>query len=122
MSRNTVTLTAPNGAKVRTVHSKRYFVVSYRRVVSRYIPSDYDPTTNTVTPGRTEWLPEPKQVARVEMRTDSAASAERETHRNTQCVVFEVVYRNGERVITDVSDVIARRAAAEKRQKKAERR
>ena len=32
MSRKTITLEAPNGAKVRTVHSKRYFVVGYCEV------------------------------------------------------------------------------------------
>ena len=64
MTSRTITITAPNGAKVRTVHSKRFFVVSFREVTTTYnrVTGEFD-------------RHEPKAVASVERRTDSAVSA-----------------------------------------------
>lgn len=81
MSRKTVTLEAPNGAKVRTVNSRRFFVVFFGELSSKY---------NKAT-GEYDHFATPQAFARVEKRTDSALTAHKEAagHRNT--VVFEVV-------------------------------
>lgn len=80
MSARTVTLTAPNGAKVRTVRSRRYFVVSFQEV---------ELTWNNET--REYDHHEPRPVASVVKRTDSPEVALRELRRNpSNRVVFAV--------------------------------
>lgn len=80
MSRNTITITAPNGAKVRTVHSKRYFVVRYGNLHVRYNRSTHEHVQ----------LSPPEPFASVAKRTDSAAAAQAELRRCAQAVVFDV--------------------------------
>lgn len=78
--RKTITLTAPNGAKVRTVHSKRYFVVSFREVGFKY-----DRTTGEYTRFET-----PQPIAEVRKRTDALEAAEAEVRlRSPESVIFD---------------------------------
>lgn len=67
MSRETITLTAPNGAKVRTALGKRYYTVAF-------------------------WQHEGKLIAEVVKRTDDIVVADREFRRRYATrVVFELV-------------------------------
>jgi hypothetical protein len=79
VSRNTITLTAPNGAKVRTVHSKRFFVVSWGFTTSTYNRKtrEYEHHAD-------------KPVAHVEKRTDSAVAALAALRSCTRGLVFDV--------------------------------
>ena len=92
MSRQTITLVAPNGAKVRTVRSKRFFVVAFGEKTQRYIGGRLE--GDTWVPGYWETLPEPVLEAKVVKRTDSAVVALRELnkHRSSH-VVFEPLQR-----------------------------
>lgn len=79
--RKTITLVAPNGAKVRTVHSRRFFVVYFHEVTSKYNykTREYDHFTSPVS------------VAGVVKRTDSAQTAFAELRKAPYSqVVFDV--------------------------------
>lgn len=80
MSRSTVTLTAPNGAKVRTVHSKRYFVVRYGDLHVKYDRKADEHVR----------LDPPEPFASVAKRTDSVIAAARELSKCGQAVVIAV--------------------------------
>jgi hypothetical protein len=90
MTRRTITLEAPNGAKVRTAHSKRYFVVNYGHRDAHWIPGHEDESGLFRVPGHSEWLPEPELFAKVVKRTDSASAAYSELRRHPGAVVFEI--------------------------------
>jgi hypothetical protein len=113
MSRYTITLEAPNGAKVRTVFSKRYFVVVFGEVTREWNRKaqdyvSYDP---------------PKKVAHVIKRTDSALAAMTELRRHTNAVVFSV-NTSPDGIVKNVVDraTLSGRANSEKAAKAADRR
>jgi hypothetical protein len=106
MSRRTVKLTAPNGATVRTVNSKRYFVVHYGATKTKYnhATREYDRFDT------------PQQFAHVDKRTDSALTAHKEADGRPHVVVFEVV--GGEPTMLDLRQ-LGWTAASEKAARKA---
>lgn len=109
MSRNTVTLIAPNGAKVRTVRSKRYFVVRFGS--TNYV--GYDTATQ-----KSVYSEEYKHFASVAKRTDSPTAARTEYRRNPQARVYCVAPMvGGENMITDVTDQLDSMALIEKNRK-----
>ena len=79
MSR-TIVLEAPNGAKVRTAHSKRYFVVSYTEIEQKY-----DRKTGAYVKFET-----PMPVAAVIKRTDSAIAAYSAMRNRSNVIAFGV--------------------------------
>jgi hypothetical protein len=84
MSRNTITITTPLGAKVRTVRSKIYFVVREREQHVRV-----DEETGTLV----RVIP-PVLVAKVVKRTDSPSAAWAELRRHPYgTTVYRVVAR-----------------------------
>jgi hypothetical protein len=91
MSRRTVTLTAPNGATVRTAVGKRFYVVAFgtQRASVRY-----DPDQGKIIVTKFD---QPREVAKVVRRTDSgisAASAQRKHNDGrTSAVVFGLYRR-----------------------------
>ena len=80
MSKRTITLEAPNGAKVRTVHSRRYFVVRFGEIESEY---------NRKT-GQYDHFETPKPVAAVLKRTDSAIAAYAVMRNRSDVIAFGV--------------------------------
>jgi hypothetical protein len=91
MSRTAVTITDHNGAKVRTVASKRYFVVN--SVVTNYV--GYDPAT-----GKSVFSDEYKATARVDRRTDSAAAAQAELKKSSFNTVYLLTTNDKHRFVT----------------------
>jgi aminopeptidase N len=91
MSRRTVTLTAPNGVKVRTVLGKRFYAVRYGEL---HATSHLDEATQRVV---IERLDPPQPYAKVVKRTDSAKTAYREYDQHAHAVVvFEPRWVDGQ--------------------------
>jgi hypothetical protein len=90
--RRTVTITAPNGAKVRTALGKSYYVVRYGDLHVRSVPNP-DPHEYRRIQVR---LDPPEAFAEVAKRTDSPMAAEREWKHNAQAQVFRVKIVAGE--------------------------
>lgn len=108
MSRKTITITAPNGAKVRTVHSKRYYVVSFREVDREWSKKLGDYVRHET----------PKPVAHVERRTDSVESAFAQLRKSSSDQAVYGVSADGE-LITRLSwSEVSDRARTEKGRKK----
>jgi hypothetical protein len=97
--RHTVTLTAPNGAKIRTTIGKRFYVVEYGLNHVKSVPNP-DPAEYRRIQVR---LDPPQAYARVAKRTDSAVAAKRELPRWTNSVVFQVRMVEGRPEITPIS-------------------
>jgi len=106
MSRMTITITAPNGAKVRTVRSKRYFVVAYGT------------TTRSYSKG--EWIThEPRVYASVIKRTDSVDAARQSVNQQDGRAVYVTSVSNGVvsgRFLTKTE--VEERSATERQNKK----
>ena len=110
MSRNTITITTPLGAKVRTVRSKIYFVVTEREQHVRI-----DKETGTLV--RVE---PPVWVATVVKRTDSPSAALAELRRNpVGTTVYRAVTRldGGTNIDVLTREDITARAQVEKNRK-----
>lgn len=103
----TVQVTANNGATVRTAYGKRYYVVLGSTQYSRY-----DRATGMTI------AHEPKAVAKVITRTDSAVSAFRNMNRWTNARVNEVKWDGENVTVTDVTHFMSVRAEREKAAKK----
>jgi hypothetical protein len=99
MSRHTVTLTAPNGAKIRTVIGKRFYVVEYGLNHVKSVPNP-DPAEFRRIQVR---LDPPQPYARVAKRTDSAVAAKRELPRWINAVAFQVRMVSGQPEVTQIS-------------------
>lgn len=109
--RKTITLTAPNGAKVRTALGKRLYVVRYGDLHVRY---------NRATSEHVRLDP-PEAHAEVAMRTDSALAAQRLWKRIAQAEVYEIVLREGKPVPRQLPrSELAIRADADRRHRKFE--
>lgn len=91
--RRTVTLTAPNGAKVRTALGKSFYVVRYGDLHVRY---------NRATSEHVRLDP-PEAHAEVAKRTDSALAAERLWKHIAQAEVFAIRIVAGEVEVTRLS-------------------
>lgn len=94
MSRRTINLVAPNGARKRTTIGKHYYVVQYGTLTEMW-----DQLTQ-----RYVTLPEPKPYAQVSRRTDSPTAARSKLREHRQACVIIVTW-NGEkftqRILTD---------------------
>lgn len=110
MSRNTITIHTPNGAKVRTVFSKRYFVVHEDR--SNYLGYDFV-TKQSV------YSNEYKVTAKVYKRTDSAVAALAELRRNPVGTAVYVATLVDDKPVVRMLDLatVTVRATGEKRSK-----
>lgn len=103
MARTTITITAPNGAKVRTVHSKRYFVVAYGTTTTTYVKG--------------QWTKhEPRTYAGVVKRTDSIDAARVCMNQKNNRAVY-ATYGDGSGKFLSWEDV-ENRAASERQDKK----
>ena len=98
MSRRTVMITAPNGAKVRTVYSKTYYTVGYGAT---------DRTNNGVNPdtGMIAYTfhDPPMQFARVERRSDNVDACRAAARRHGgRAMVVRVRQVDGKPTVTEL--------------------
>jgi hypothetical protein len=111
MGRNTITITATNGVKVRTVASKIYFVVNAVAVTHEYVPYTDD------APGHWVELPEPRQEAAVLLRTDSASAARAKVRKHSRATVYRYSPSASPEVVPLSRDTIERLAHREQQAK-----
>jgi hypothetical protein len=109
---DSITITTPNGAKVRTVNSKQYFVLHQRMTSWKYNPKTHEQEPIEPTP-----------VATVSKRTDSPMAALAEVRRNPTGAFIWRSFVNSDgaqdgREMTQQQ--LEQLAGAEKRRKKSE--